>query len=214
MKRYIPACRTTVAGTALIAALALPACTGAGSNSAVPAKSNGGASSRSSAVFNNVDVMFTQMMIMHHQQAVEMANLAQTRAADPKVKQLAAQIKAEQTPEIATMKGWLAAWGQPTAMPGMPSGMPSGMPGMPSGMPSGMPGMMSSADMAKLAAATGKNFDKQFLQMMIAHHKGAIQMAHAEQVREANPDAKTLASQIIKSQQAEIGTMQKMLAQM
>jgi uncharacterized protein (DUF305 family) len=203
MKRYIPARRTTVAGAALIAALALPACTAARSSSAVPAKTNGGASAKSSAVFNNVDVMFAQMMIVHHQQAVEMANLAQTRAADPKVKQLAAQIKAEQAPEIATMKRWLAAWGQPTAMPGMPSGMPSGMPGM-----------MSSADMAKLAAATGKNFDKQFLQMMIAHHKGAIQMARSELARGANPDAKALAAHIIKSQQAEIGTMQKMLSQM
>jgi uncharacterized protein (DUF305 family) len=148
------------------------------------------------------------MMIPHHQQAVAMANLAQTRAADPKVKQLAAQIKAEQAPEITTMEGWLAAWGQPTTMPSMPSGT------MPSGMPSGMPGMMSSADMAKLTAATGKQFDKLFLQMMIAHHRGAIQMAQAELTHGANPDAKALAARIIKSQQAEINTMQKTLAQM
>jgi uncharacterized protein (DUF305 family) len=133
-----------------------------------------------------------------------MANLAQTRATDPKVKQLAAQIKAEQAPEIATMEGWLAAWGQPTTMPSMPSGT----------MPSGMPGMMSSADMAQLAATTGKQFDKLFLQMMIAHHRGAIQMAQAELAHGANPDAKALAAGIIKSQQAEINTMQKMLAQM
>jgi uncharacterized protein (DUF305 family) len=174
----------------------------------VPAKSNGGASSQPGGVHNNGDIMFAQMMIPHHQQAVAMANLAQTRATDPKVKQLAAQIKAEQAPEIATMEGWLAAWGQPTTMPSMPSGT------MPSGMPSGMPGMMSSADMAQLAATTGKQFDKLFLQMMIAHHRGAIQMAQAELAHGANPDAKALAARIIKSQQAEINTMQKTLAQM
>jgi uncharacterized protein (DUF305 family) len=97
----------------------------------------------------------------------------------------------------------------------MPSGMPSGM--MPSGpMPSGMPrmpGMMSSADMAKLEAASGKDFDRQFLQMMIVHHKGAIQMARAELAHGANPDAKALASRMIKEQQAEIAAMQKMLTQ-
>jgi uncharacterized protein (DUF305 family) len=77
-----------------------------------------------------------------------------------------------------------------------------------------MPGMMPSADMAKLTAATGKQFDKLFLQMMIAHHRGAIQMAQAELAHGANPDAKALAARIIKSQQAEINTMQKTLAQM
>jgi uncharacterized protein (DUF305 family) len=204
MKRNTLAGRTAAAGAALTAALALPACTGPDTNSAVPAKSNGGASSQPSGVHNNGDIMFAQMMIPHHQQAVAMANLAQTRATDPKVKQLAAQIKAEQAPEIATMEGWLAAWGQPTTMPSMPSGT----------MPSGMPGMMSSADMAQLAATTGKQFDKLFLQMMIAHHRGAIQMAQAELAHGANPDAKALAARIIKSQQAEINTMQKTLAQM
>jgi uncharacterized protein (DUF305 family) len=77
-----------------------------------------------------------------------------------------------------------------------------------------MPGMTSGADMAKLRTATGKDFDKLFLQMMIAHHRGAIQMAQAEQTRGANWDAKALAGRIITNQQAEIATMQKMLAQM
>jgi len=80
-------------------------------------------------------------------------------------------------------------------------------------MPS-MPGMMSGADMARLRAATGRDFDQLFLQMMIVHHKGAIQMAQAEQTRGANPDAKALGGRIITDQQAEVATMQKMLAQM
>jgi uncharacterized protein (DUF305 family) len=88
---------------------------------------------------------------------------------------------------------------------------------MSSAMPSmihGMPGMMSDADMAKLKAASGTEFDRQFLQMMIDHHKGAIEMARAEQANGANPDAKAHAARIIQTQQAEIDTMQKMLAQL
>ncbi len=231
MKRYTLAHRAALVSAALAAAaVTLAGCDGTGSGgSPAPATSHGATSNRPNTTFNNVDVMFVRMMIPHHQQAVEMATLAETKATDPRVKQLAGQIRAAQTSEIATMKGWLTVWGQPTTTPsghGMSGGMmPSGhhMSGTPSGtmpsgtMPSGMPtmpGMMSGADMAKLKAATGKDFDKQFLQMMIVHHRGAIQMAQAEQAHGANPDAKALAGRIIKNQQAEIATMRKMLAQM
>jgi uncharacterized protein (DUF305 family) len=224
MKRYTLGRRAALVG----AALTLAGCGGTHSGgSPESANSHGGTSNKPNATFNKVDVTFVRMMIPHHQQAVELATLAEAKATDPQVKQLAGQIRAAQSSEIATMKRWLTVWGQPSMMPSghdlsgmpgggmMPSGMPSGM--MPSGMPSGMstmPGMMSGADMAKLMAATGKDFDKQFLQMMIVHHKGVIQMAQAEQTEGANPDAKTLAGRIIKNQQAEIATMQKMLAQM
>jgi uncharacterized protein (DUF305 family) len=225
MKRCTLGRRATLAGAILVATFALAACGGNDSGaSAVSAKSHAGTTGKPAAAFNNVDVMFVRMMIPHHQQAVEMATLARTRAADPQVKQLAARITAEQNSEIATMKKWLTAWGQPTMMPSAPPSMPGGM--MPSAMPSGMmpsgampsgmprmPGMMSSADMAKLKAATGKDFDKLFLQTMIAHHKGAIQIARVEQTNGSNPDAKALGSRMIKEQQAEIAAMQKILAQ-
>jgi uncharacterized protein (DUF305 family) len=77
---------------------------------------------------NDADVMFAQMMTPHHQQAVTMANLATTRASDPQLKSLAAQIKAAQAPEITTMTGWLTSWGRPTAAPSghtMPGMAPS-----------------------------------------------------------------------------------------
>ncbi|MGC1214716.1 MAG: DUF305 domain-containing protein [Micromonospora sp.] len=83
-----------------------------------------------------------------------LAELADTRAADPEVKKLAGQIKAAQDPEIATMTGWLSAWGMPA--PSASTGHGTSMPGM----DHGMPGMMSDADMAKLAAASGADFDK------------------------------------------------------
>jgi uncharacterized protein (DUF305 family) len=147
--------------------------------------------------FNDADVTFAQMMIPHHQQAVEMAGLADTRATDPQVKQLAVQIKAAQDPEIKTLTGWLRTWGKPTTMAG--------------GQSMAMPGMMADGDMTKLKAASGKDFDRMFAQMMIAHHNGAIQMAADEQAGGKNADTKALAKNIATSQQAEVTTLQKIV---
>jgi uncharacterized protein (DUF305 family) len=93
----------------------------------------------------------------------------------------------------------------------------SGGMSMPATMPSmghGMPGMMSAADMAKLEAATGKEFDKQFCTMMIDHHEGAVAMAKDELADGANPEAKAMAQQIITAQQAEITQMKQILARL
>jgi uncharacterized protein (DUF305 family) len=128
-----------------------------------------------------------------------MADLAPTRATSADVKALAAQIKAAQQPEIDKMTGWLTAWGKPVVPAG---GHGSGH---------SMPGMMSTEDMDKLKAASGAAFDRQFAQMMIEHHKGAIEMAKDVQTKGGNPDVKKLAADIEKTQQAEIATMQKML---
>jgi uncharacterized protein (DUF305 family) len=208
-----------VAGVAVAATFVLAACGSStnGGHGSMPGMVGSSATSAaaSTAEFNEADVTFAQMMIPHHRQAVDMATLADTRAADPQVKQLAAQIKAAQDPEIQTMTGWLTAWGKPTTastgVPGMPmSGMgSSAMPGTGS-----MPGMMSDADMAKLTAVSGKDFDKQFCTMMIAHHQGAIQMAKQEQTGGTNPDAKALAQRIATSQQGEIDTMNRILARL
>lgn len=152
-------------------------------------------------VFNDTDVAFAQQMIVHHQQAITMAQIAQSHGHDPKVKQLAAQIEAEQTPEIQTMSGWLQAWAMPT-MTTMPS------PGM---MPS-MPTMMPQPDMSTMMGMQGAAFDRMFLQMMIIHHQDAVNMAKAEQASGANPEAKQLAKNIETSQTAQITQMQQMLS--
>ncbi|MEU6719309.1 DUF305 domain-containing protein [Nonomuraea sp. NPDC046802] len=167
------------------------------SASAAPATT---AAAQPGASFNDADVMFAQMMIPHHQQAVEMAELADTRAADSEIKELATKIKAAQDPEIKTLQGWLQEWGKPTG----------GMDDM-QGMDHGMPGMMSAEDMKKLEDAKGAAFDKQFAQMMIAHHEGAIQMAKTEQTQGANPEAKEMAKTIETAQQAEIEQMRKII---
>ncbi|MFI6496791.1 DUF305 domain-containing protein [Nonomuraea typhae] len=150
----------------------------------------------SAAVFNDADVMFAQMMIPHHRQAVEMADLAETRAADKEIKELAAKIKGAQDPEIQTMEGWLKEWGKP---------MPTG------GMDHSMPGIMSEEDMKKLEAAKGAAFDRMFAELMIAHHNGAIEMARTELEQGSDPRAKALAKAIESAQQAEVAQMRKLL---
>lgn len=166
---------------------------GHGMSSSAPATSAG---AQPGATFNDADVTFAQMMIPHHEQAVEMAELAETRASDAEIKELAQKIKAAQDPEIQTMKGWLTAWGKPA---------PTG------GMHHDMPGIMSEEDMKKLADAKGTAFDRQFAELMIAHHNGAIEMAKTEQAQGTNPEAKELAKAIASAQQAEVAQMQKIL---
>ncbi|MFG1679301.1 DUF305 domain-containing protein [Nonomuraea sp. NPDC049269] len=163
-------------------------------SSSAPAATSASAQPSASATFNDADVMFAQMMIPHHEQAVEMADMAATGAGDSEVKELATKIKAAQDPEIQTMKGWLTDWGKP---------LPEG------GMGHAMPGVMSEEDMKKLEAAKGKAFDKLFVQQMIEHHKGAIDMAKTEQANGSDPEAKELAKTIETAQQAEVEQLQK-----
>jgi uncharacterized protein (DUF305 family) len=159
-------------------------------------------------VFNTVDVTFAQQMIVHHQQAIAMAKIAVARAQDPKVKQLAATIEAQQAPEIQTMTSWLQAWGTPapTATPGMMPPMPSMMPS-----PGMMPSMVPQPDVSKMTRMSGAEFDRMFLQLMIMHHQGAVEMAKTEEVSGANPEAKQFAKSIETSQSAQISQMQQML---
>lgn len=156
--------------------------------------------------FNDADVTFATGMIPHHRQAVEMAKLADTRAKNPKVKELAMQIMNAQDPDIRTMSTWLTTWGK-----NVPSDS-SSMNGMHmSGGDSSMHGMMSGADMDKLKKATGADFDQMFLTMMIAHHQGAIGMAKAEKSSGMNADAIALAQQMEEAQTTEITTMKSLL---
>lgn len=147
--------------------------------------------------FNGLDIMFAQMMIPHHQQAVDMGTLAETRAENPKVKELAARIKAEQAPEIEQMKGWLEVANAPLDM----------------GHEMGMDGMLSDEDMARLEGATGAAFDRLYVEGMIEHHRGAIQMAQMIEESE-NDEARSLAEAIISSQTLQIEEMQRLLEEL
>lgn len=207
MNRTTTVRRCLLAGTVVSTLLFAAACGSAASvnhDGTTPSTTAGPILSTATGLaYNDADVAFTQMMIPHHQQAVQMATLAETRAADPEVKQLAGKIKAAQTPEISTMTGWMTGWGM-SAAPADGHSMP-GMSG------NSMPGMMSDTEMAQLSAATGTGFDRMFARMMIAHHNGAIQNARDEQSAGANTDAKALAASIVATQTIEVATLQKIL---
>ncbi|MFQ6392199.1 DUF305 domain-containing protein [Nocardia sp. KC 131] len=151
--------------------------------------------------FNDADVTFLQMMYPHHAQAVEMAKLVPTRSGNPQLLALAAEVEKAQAPEMQQISTMLASFGKqaPTA-----SGGHSGHD---------MAGMMTPEQMSALQAASGVEFDRQWMTMMIDHHTGAIAMANTELTSGANSEAKALAGAIIAAQQAEIGTMRAMLGQ-
>ncbi|MBF6102061.1 DUF305 domain-containing protein [Nocardia cyriacigeorgica] len=167
------------------------------------------------AAHNDADVMFAQMMIPHHSQAIEMSDMLLAKQDIPAdVTALAEQIKAAQGPEIAQLESWLEQWGEPTEMPetgnnDMPGmDMDEGMDGM-EGMQ--MEGMMSEEDMQALSDAQGTDAARLFLEQMIAHHEGAIDMAQTEIEDGQFPDAVEMARTIADTQQQEIDTMRQLL---
>lgn len=165
------------------------------------------------AGFNDEDVAFATDMIPHHQQAVEMAGLVADRSTNPAVIKLAADISAAQGPEIETLKVFLVQWKEGSdTNPQVPESPESPSPGGHGGMnATDMQGMIDAAAIANLASLKGAEFDKLWLQSMITHHEGAIEMANAEIAGGANVDAKNLAQQIVAAQQAEINQMKQML---
>ena len=204
----------TTAGLALAAGLAGCASTTDTATPTAPASASGSKTgdSRSPAAGSDTDIAFAQLMIPHHQQAIEMADLAATNATSADVKALTAQIKAAQDPEIAMMTQWLTSWGAPVQMPGTTDGgigMDHGDMDM-GGLSAS--GMMTAQDMDTLGMATGTDFDTMWLQMMIAHHQGAIAMAEQVAASTTNAEVKDLADAIVSGQDAEITTMQQLLA--
>ncbi|CAO5230262.1 DUF305 domain-containing protein [Frankia sp. AgKG'84/4] len=175
---------------------------------------------------NAADIAFAQRMIPHHRQAIEMADLASTRARDARVSTMARQIRATQEPQIATMTGWLTAWGRAVAAPAphsLPGTSPTSAPhsdhtmsdqAMASMTPGGdMDGMMSVEDMTALRNARGSNFDELFLAMMIEHHQGAVSAAAAERRDGIHPPARQLAEDVQRTQTTEISDMQSLLTE-
>ncbi|MDP5182111.1 DUF305 domain-containing protein [Blastococcus sp. BMG 814] len=201
--------RTTARLTGLTAALltgalVLAGCAddpdAAGHGSMMSGSSSPAGASAEQAQFDDADVAFAREMIPHHRQAIAMAELAEGRATDPRVLDLTARIQAAQDPEIQTLTGWLDQWGA-DHMDGM------GHDGMGHGA-----GMMSERDMHALMSAGGTEFDRRFLEQMIVHHTGAVQMAETQIADGRDADAIALAEAIRDSQSAEIAEMQQLLA--
>jgi len=152
------------------------------------------------------DTEFTQMMIEHHQGALEMADAVVDRASTQQVRELGERISAAQAPEIELMTAWLAAWDEPLAADADMAGMDHG------GMD--MNGLDQQSAMDALAAVTGTEVDREFLELMIAHHEGAIDMAQRQTAEGRHPGALALARDIITAQEAEIAEMERLLAEL
>ena len=161
----------------------------------------GMASPSSTTGASAADAMFAQMMIPHHEQAVEMSTLAETRASSPEIKELAAEIKSAQQPEIDQMTAWLEEWGMPVM---------SGMDAMDEHGGHGMSGMLTDDQMQQLADAQGPEFDRLFAEFMILHHEGAIEMAEYV-VDSKDPRVAALAQAILTTQAEEIAQMRAFL---
>ena len=158
---------------------------------------SGGDKSADTRPHNEADVSFAQLMIPHHEQAVEKTKLAATRAESQDVKELAAAIESAQAPEIEQMQTWLESWDE--------SGTSHDM------SHDEMPGMVDDKTMGELGKSSGAEFDRLFLTSMIAHHEGAIAMAQSEKSDGIHKGAIKMAEDIIRTQNAEIKRMQKML---
>ncbi|WP_407343449.1 DUF305 domain-containing protein [Pengzhenrongella phosphoraccumulans] len=198
--------RMTAVGGALALAVVLSAC--AGQESAPAASSPASAASESAAAsvddsHNDADVTFTQNMVVHHEGAILMADLAGRTASTAEVKALADRIAAAQEPEILTMQSWLVAWGEQSAADADMGGMDMG------GMDMG--GLNQDEAMTELKSVTGAEFDRRFLELMIEHHQGAIEMSQTELAAGSNPQALELAQAIIDAQKAEITEMAQLL---
>ncbi len=199
----------TVAATFLLTGCAMSM-----SSAQTPASASSG-SGAVVATGSDADITFAQLMISHHGQAVEMADMALQQATSAEVTDLATQIKAAQDPEIGQMRGWLQQWGAPEQMDGM-DGMDHGDMGhgdSGSGDSGGQSagGMMTDEDMGALRDASGADFDRMWLTMMIAHHEGAIKMAEQVKAQSTTPDVIALADAIVAGQKKEIETMQQLL---
>ena len=188
----------------LASVLLFAGCAGAGSGS-MPSMEHGegmppsASSSLVEAEFNASDSMFAMMMIPHHEQAVAMSDVLLGKdSIDTRVRELAEGIRAAQQPEIELMESWLDEWGMDEF-----GDMGRMTPG------AGM--MMSEMDMSALEDASGADAERVFLEEMIVHHEGAIQMSRALLEAGSNPDARVLAEEIIVDQTDEITLMRDLL---
>ncbi|GGU30440.1 DUF305 domain-containing protein [Nocardioides albus] len=204
--------RTTWAAAGLAVLLTLSAC-GGSDEATQPQK-------LSETEHNKADVAFATDMIQHHAQAMSMVDLTMDRNLEPEVQELADAIRAAQSPEIETMSGWLQEWGEevPSTMRDHVNGGHEGHSDEDSSvsdsmedMDHDMPGMMSAEDMDALENASDAEFRDMWLEMMIEHHEGAIEMSETEQDKGEFKPAVDLAGTIIESQSKEIDTMETLL---
>lgn len=157
-----------------------------------------------SAIYTVADVEFMQGMIAHHAQAIYMSRMAEAHKASPRLLKLATKIDQSQVAEIRIMQLWLLDNGQVA-------------PDTSSWRTMTMAGMLTEAQLKELDAATGTAFDRKFLELMIQHHEGALQMVEdlfATPGAGQEVDVNVFANDVVTVQTAEIGIMRQMLSQL
>ena len=212
--------RTTRALSALTLTAALTFTAACGNDDAGSAATS--SSEISTTEHNDADVEFASNMLQHHAQALSMVDLTQGRTLDSEVQQLAEQIRDAQAPEIETFTDWLTEWDEevPETMRDHANAghdmdeMDESTDGMDhDGMDHGdMPGMMTADDMSALEDASDEEFQTMWLEMMVEHHEGAVEMAKTQQSDGQFKAAVDLAGDIVESQTAEIETMEALLS--
>lgn len=197
----MPTPRRAIPAAALVLSTALAVTGCASDDPAEPdPRADASASASTPQPFDDDDVRFAQMMIPHHEQAVEMSDtLLAKDGVDPEVLELAEQIKEAQQPEIDTMRAWLDEWGAEEA-----DDAGGAHPGH---------GMMSAGDLDAVEDADGADASRLFLEQMIVHHEGAIMMADIQVEDGAHPDAVRMAEQIVATQAEEIERMRDLLGE-
>jgi uncharacterized protein (DUF305 family) len=189
--------RVLLAGAAAGISLLLTACGGGDDGASADTGSPAGDATTAAATFNDADVMFAQQMITHHQQVVDMAELAEKNAKSPELKTLATDMKTGDAAVVQQLTTMLTTWGKPTTMESMDHGS--------------MPGMTSEKDMQMLESMKGTEFDRMFIQMMIAHHNGSMQMTMEQKSNGSNAEAKTLADEMHTTQTTQVAQLEKVL---
>lgn len=179
-----------IAMTAALA-VALTGCASSDASAPAAAPQGGGAATSD---HNDADVKFSMEMIPHHQQTIQIADLASQRATGEKAKLIAAKVLSAEEKEIRTMTGWLKSWNQAPPAAGHAG--------------HDMPGMLTAADIKALESASGKAFDDKFLPMILKHLQNGVTMAKQVISDGQHQPTKDLAGQIVTSQQKKIAELQ------
>ncbi|RSM90529.1 DUF305 domain-containing protein [Kibdelosporangium aridum] len=177
--------RTGLMAIVAAIAMAVTGCSSTGGSSTAAAPPAG------ASTHNQADVKFAQDMIPHHQQTIQMADLATQQATGQEVKIVAASVLSAEEKEIQTMKGWLSQWG-------------ASQPDAAAHGGHDMPGMISTTDMKALQAMSGAAFDKKWLEMIQKHLESGVTMSKTLLAEGQNPNAKAMATEIIENQEAKI----------
>jgi uncharacterized protein (DUF305 family) len=169
---------------------------------------NGNDTSTAASAPNAVDVGFAQDMATHHVQAVTMAGYERDTTSNPTLKTLAFDIETAQEFQVGEMQGWLDQWNKSRNDPDQMSWMGSAVGIGPTAL---MPGMATAAQLTKLESSTGKPLDILFLQLMIHHHQGGLQMAAYGRDHATNPSVVRLAGAMYTLQSQELVQMEQLL---